>query len=158
MYRCVLDRRGRVLLHRNLPTDPQRFLGALAPFRPDVVVACGCTRAWYWLADLCRAAAIPFALGHALAMRRIHGGKAKSDQIGSEKIARLALGGLPPLAHAYPADRRGRRDLLRRRRRLVRRRAALYAHRKTLARQANRPPRGEEARYAGRRDRGNAAA
>ena len=92
MYRCVLDRRGRVLLHRNLPTDPQRFLGALAPFRPDVVVACGCTRAWYWLADLCRAAAIPFALGHALAMTHIHGGTSKSDRLDAGKLAAFLRG------------------------------------------------------------------
>jgi transposase len=145
MYLCVLDRQGSTLLHRNLPTD------ALAPYRPDVVVACECLDSWYWLADLCAAEGLAFALGHALAMRAIHGGKTKSDKIDSEKIARLTLGGLLPLAHAYPADRRGLRDLLRRRLRLVRLRAELYAHVKTLNRQANLPPLGREARCAGRR-------
>ncbi len=31
MYVCILDREGQVLLHRNLPCDPERFLRAIAP-------------------------------------------------------------------------------------------------------------------------------
>jgi hypothetical protein len=38
MYLCVLDRSGQVLLHRNLPAQPQRFLDAIAPYRQDLVV------------------------------------------------------------------------------------------------------------------------
>jgi len=152
MYLCVLDRQGSILLHKNLPTDPKRFLQAVAPYRHDLVVACECMHSWYWLADLCRDQGIPFALGYALAMRLIHGGKTKSDKLDAEKIARLTLGGLLPLAHAYPAGRRELRDLLRRRLRFVRLRAELYAHLKTLNRQANLPPLGDEARRAGQRD------
>ena len=42
---------------------------------------------WYWLADVCAAEGITFVLGHALAMKAIHGGKAKNDKIDSHKIA-----------------------------------------------------------------------
>ena len=44
-----------------------------------LVVGVECMFAWYWLADLCAAEAIDFVLGHALYMRMIHGGKAKTD-------------------------------------------------------------------------------
>jgi hypothetical protein len=49
---------------------------------------------WYWLADLCAAEGIAFVLGHALAMKAIHGGKAKNDKLDSHKIAVLLRGGL----------------------------------------------------------------
>ena len=40
--------------------------------------AAGVHFAWYWLADLCERERIPFVLGHALAMKAIHGGKART--------------------------------------------------------------------------------
>lgn len=33
MYLCVLNQEGKVLLHRNLPTDPDGFLAAVGPYR-----------------------------------------------------------------------------------------------------------------------------
>jgi hypothetical protein len=33
MYTCVLDQEGKTLLHRDLPTVPDVFLKAIAPFR-----------------------------------------------------------------------------------------------------------------------------
>ena len=47
----------------------------------DLVVAAECMFTWYWLADVCAAEGIPFVLGHALAMKAIHGGKAKNDKL-----------------------------------------------------------------------------
>ncbi len=67
-------------------------------------------------------------LGHALYMKAIHGGKAKSDKIDSEKIARLIKGGTFPLAYVYPPELRPTRDLLRRRRTIVRMRSEMLAH------------------------------
>ena len=49
--------------------------------------------AWYWLADLCEDEKIAFVLGHALAMKHIHGGKAKSDRIDAGKLATFLRGG-----------------------------------------------------------------
>ena len=47
-------------------------------------------------------------------MKAIHGGKAKNDQIDSQKIAALLRGGMLPQAYVYPAPMRATRDLLRR--------------------------------------------
>ena len=67
-------------------------------------------------------------LGHALAMKAIHGGKAKNDRIDAGKIAGLLRGGFFPLAYVYPKAKRETRDLLRRRSFFVRQRAQLIAH------------------------------
>jgi len=128
MYVCVLDREGNTVLHRNLRTDPDLFLRTLRPFSDDLVVGAECMFTWYWLADLCRDAGIPFVLGHALYMKAIHGAKAKNDRIDSAKIAALLKGGTFPLAYVYPREWRSTRDLLRRRLHLVRKRGELVAH------------------------------
>ena len=113
MYVCILDGAGQVLLHRNVPATPDALLGTVAPYRDDLVVAAECMFTWYWLADVCAAEGIPFVLGHALAMKAIHGGKAKNDKLDSRKIAGLLRGGLLPQAYVYPATMRATRDLLR---------------------------------------------
>ena len=128
LYLCVLDRAGQVVLHRSLPCRPEAVLGALAPFREDLVVGCECIFCRYWLADLCEDAGIAFALGHALGMRLIHGTKTKSDKLDSEKIARLLHSGHFPLSYTYPRALRATRDLLRRRLFFVRRRSELLSH------------------------------
>ncbi len=128
MYICILSQQGVVLLHRNLPCDPQRFLLAIQPFREDLVVAAECIYSWYWLSDLCAKEGIAFVLGHALYMKAIHGAKAKNDRIDSHKTAALLRGGLIPRAYVYPAEMRATRDLMRRRLHFVRQRGSLLAH------------------------------
>ena len=128
MYVCILDATGRVLVHRNMTSTPEAFLETIAPYRDDLVVAAECLFTWYWVADLCAAQEIPFVLGHALAMKAIHGGKAKNDKIDLHKIASLLRGGLLPQAYVYPAGMRCTRDLLRRRLHLVRKRGELLGH------------------------------
>jgi transposase len=128
MYVCILDAAGQVRLHRNVPSTPEALLATVAPYRDDLVVAAECMFTWYWLADVCAAEGIPFVLGHALAMKAIHGGKAKNDKIDSYKIAVLTRGGMLPEAYVYPALMRATRDLLRRRLHLVRKRGQLLAH------------------------------
>jgi len=127
MYVCILDAAGQVLVHRNVPSTPA-FLEIVAPYRTELVVAAECMFTWYWLADVCAAEGIVFVLGHALAMKAIHGGKAKNDTLDSSKIASLLRGGLLPQAYVYPAAMRSTRDLLRRRLHLVRKRGQLLAH------------------------------
>jgi transposase len=85
-------------------------------------------RQWYWLADVCEREGIPFVLGHALYMKAIHGGKTKNDRIDAHKIAVLLRGGMFPMAHVYPKEKRATRDLLRRRTHFMRKRAELLAH------------------------------
>src|SRR5262245_51936375 len=98
----ILDQGGQTVLATTLAASPHSFLQTVAPFRDGLAVACECMFAWYWLADLCAEQHIPFVLGHALYMKAIHGGKAKTDTIDARKIAGLLRGGLLPQAYVYP--------------------------------------------------------
>jgi transposase len=151
MYLCILDATGQVLVHRNVPSTPGAFLETIAPYREDLVVAAECMFTWYWLADVCAAEGITFVLGHALAMKAIHGGKAKNDKIDSHKIAGLLRGGLLPQAYVYPAAMRATRDLLRRRLHLVRKRGQLLAHIQNTRAQYNLPEFGRRLAYPANR-------
>ena len=85
----------------------------IGPYRTELVVAAECMFTWYWLADVCAAEGIAFVLGHALAMKAIHGGKAKNDKSDSHKIGRPdwshynspalpgAPGSVPPIARKH---------------------------------------------------------
>jgi transposase len=152
MYVCILDAAGQVLVHRNVKSTPEAFLDIVAPYRDDLVVAVECMFTWYWLADLCAAERIAFVLGHALAMKAIHGGKAKNDKIDSHKIASLLRGGLLPQAYVYPAAMRSTRDLLRRRLHLVRKRGQLLAHIQNTRAQYNLPEFKRRLAYPANRD------
>ena len=152
MYICILSQQGVVLLHRNLPCDPHRFLLAIQPFREDLVVAVECIYSWYWLADLCAKEGIAFVLDHALYMRAIHGAKAKNDRIDSHKTAVLLRGGLMPRAYVYPAEMRATRDLMRRRLHFVRQRGSLLAHIQMTHHQYNLDSPGKRISYRSHRD------
>jgi hypothetical protein len=89
MYAHVLDHKGTTVFEKDLPAEPEVFLDAMTPFRDGLVVGAECMFAWYWLANLCEDHQIPFVLGHALYMRMIHGGKAKTDRIDAAKLATL---------------------------------------------------------------------
>jgi Transposase len=107
--------------------------------------------AWYWLADLCEDHQIPFVLGHALYMRMIHGGKAKTDRIDAAKLASMLRGGLFPMAYVYPRAKRPTRDLLRRRSFFVRQRAQLITHIQNTNTQCNLEPFAKKLTYAANR-------
>jgi transposase len=139
MYVCILDEKGEIREHRNMKTDRDAFLKAIAPFREDIVVAVECIFSWYWVADLCHNEGIPFVLGHALYMKAIHGGKAKNDKIDSQKIAALLRGGMIPMSYVYPEKMRATRDLMRRRNHLMRKRSELFAHIQNTNSQYNLP-------------------
>ncbi len=140
MYVCILDHEGgKVVLHRNMHCEPDRFLRAIEPYRNDLVVCVECIFCWYWLADLCAQEDIPFVLGHALYMKAIHGGKAKNDKIDSHKIAVLLRAGALPVGYVYPRGMRATRDLLRRRLYFVRKRSKLFTHIRTTFHQLNLP-------------------
>ncbi len=147
----ILDAQGQTVFDRNLAAAPEAFLDAVAPFRQGLVVGCECMFAWYWLADLCEDQHIPFALGHALYMKLIHGAKAKNDRIDGAKIARLLRGGNFPMAYVYPRAKRATRDLLRRRSFFVQQRGQLSAHVVNTNSQYNLPPLTAKLCYAGNR-------
>jgi Transposase len=152
MYVCIVHQSGDIVLHRNMKTNPETFLKAIAPYREGLVVAVECMFTWYWLADLCADKGIPFVLGHALYMKAIHGGQAKNDTIDSQKIAVLLRGGMLPQAYVYPATRRATRDLLRRRMHLAQKRAELLAHVQNTNSQYNLPAIGKKIAYKANRD------
>ena len=149
MLTHVLDHKGKTVFEEDLPADPDAFLRAIKPYRKDLVVGCECMFAWYWLADLCEAETIPFALGHALAMKHIHQGK--SNRIDAGKLAAMLRGGLFPTAYVYPKAKRQTRDLLRRRSFFVRQRGQLLAHIIDTNAQFNLPTLTKKLTYAGNR-------
>src|SRR6476661_5276999 len=151
MFVHVLSAKGKTVFERDLPAEPDAFLGAVKPFRKNLVVGCECMFAWYWLADLCADEQIPFALGHALAMKHIHQGKSKSDKIDAGKLAAMLRGGLFPMAYVYPKAKRQTRDLLRRRSFFVRQRAQLITHIQNTNTQYNLPPFDKKLTYKGNR-------
>ncbi len=148
---CILDSAGQAVLACTIAASPDDFLHAVEPFRDGLAVACECMFAWYWLADLCIEQHIPFVLGHALYMKAIHGGKAKTDKIDAHKIAVLLRGGMLPQAYVYPKGMRETRDLLRRRTFLVRRRAEALVHLTNTNSQYNLPPFPKKLAYAANR-------
>ena len=128
MYVCVMDRRGKKLIHTNVKdNDFQFFLKLVKPYRHSLTVCCECMFGWYWLADACQAAGLTFVLAHALYVKAIHGGKNKNDRIDSEKLTHLLRSNLIPPAYVYPAEKRPLRALLRQRVFYVWRRSELLA-------------------------------
>jgi transposase len=85
-------------------------------------------------------------------MKAIHGGKAKHDQIDSQKIAALLRGGMLPQADVYPAERRATRDRLRRRTHLMRKRAELLAPVQNTNSPSNLPDIGKKIAYKANRE------
>ena len=103
MYLCVMDSAGKIQFHRNLRNEFSLLTQALKPYRDRVSIGVESTYNWYWIADGCHQAGIPFYLGHALYMKAIHGGKKKNDRIDSRTLADLMRSNFFPLAYAYPA-------------------------------------------------------
>lgn len=128
MYICVMNHDGMVVYHKNMPSTPASLDHVDGQFGTDIVIGVECIFTWYWIADFCTDRSIAFALGHALYMKAIHGGKSKNDRIDSEKIAAMLRGGMFPIAFVYPKAMRATRDLLRRREYFVHHRAELFAH------------------------------
>ncbi|MBI3491836.1 MAG: transposase [Acidobacteria bacterium] len=152
MYVCILDAAGQVLVHRHVKSTPEAFLEIVAPYRDDLVVAAECMFTWYWLADVRAAEGIAFVLGHALAMKAIHGGKSKKRQDRLAQNASLLRGGLLPQSYVYPATMRSTRDLLRRRLHLVRKRGQRLAHIQNTRAQYNLPDFERRLAYPANRD------
>jgi len=141
MYLCLMDQSGQIHVHRNIKNDFALFQRVLAPYQESVAMSVESTFNWYWLADGCHQADIPFYLGHAFYMKSIHGGKKKNDRIDSRMLADLMRTNFFPLAYAYPQRMRATRDLLRRRHRFVALRAEGYTHiQNTFSQQAYLDP------------------
>lgn len=83
---CILDHAGKKLAKMNIQNNFDIFKYILTPYTPNVVVGCESTYTYYWLADGCRLAGIPFYLGHALYMKAIRGNKHKNDPLDSSRL------------------------------------------------------------------------
>jgi transposase len=151
MHVCALDNAGAIVGDRNLPCHFEALLKAIAPFRDGIGGGGECMFGWYRRADRCAEHNIPFVVGHALYMKLIHGGKARSDRSDANKIAHLRNGGNFPLSDAYPKGTRETRDRFRRRMCLVPKRAERITHLGMLNAQNNRPPFGKKLSYAANR-------
>ena len=80
LYVCILDSEGKQVKHRNIKATPEALMKAIENFNDDLVIAVECMFTWYWVADFCEEHKIKFVLGHALYMKAIHGGKAKTTK------------------------------------------------------------------------------
>lgn len=119
-YICVMDKEGKIYVHTEIKNNDFQYMKKiLSPYWDDLTIACETTYNWYKLSDFCETEPVQFALGHALYMGAIHGGKAKNDKIDSKKITDLLRTNLLPKAYACPRRFRAHRDLLRRRIKLV---------------------------------------
>jgi len=125
---CVMDKTGQMILNKNFRNNFDNFNQIIQPFLPEIVIGCESTYTYYWLADGCHQAGIPFYLGHALYMKAISKKKQKDDKIDARTIADMLRTSFFPEAYPYPGEMRPTRDLLRRRHRLVRIRAEAYSH------------------------------
>jgi transposase len=132
MYVCIMNKEGKVLVHHEIPTELNRFLHLVKPYRESLAVCCESTFNWYWLSDGCRQNNIPFYLGHALYIKAIHTNKKKDDRVDAKTLTELLRTGFFPLAYAYPQEMRETRDLLRRRHKFVNLRASLIRHMQIL--------------------------
>jgi hypothetical protein len=105
----------------------QNFMEIIHSFVPYIVIGCESTYTYYWLADGCHQAGIPFYLGHALYMKAISKKKQKDDKIDARTIADMLRTSFFPEAYPYPREMRPTRDLWRRHR-LDRMRGKAYSH------------------------------
>lgn len=128
MFVCVQERDGKILYHKKVRNNFELFQKETEAYKAEMSVAVESTHNYYWLADGCRKANIPFYLGHALYLRAIRGKKKKNDKIDSKTLGDLMRSNFFPIGYAYPSERRAVRDLLRRRCKLVQIRAGLYSH------------------------------
>ena len=59
MFVCVLDQKGKTMVHENINTDTDLFIQIISPYLGDIVVGVECVFCWYWVSDLCAKHQIP---------------------------------------------------------------------------------------------------
>lgn len=42
MYVCILNNQGDIVLHKNIATDPAKFLALIEPYRENLVIGVEC--------------------------------------------------------------------------------------------------------------------
>ena len=126
MYVCVMDREGKIYIHREIRGNSLAQLDKhLEPYAGRVTVCCESTVNWYFLADHLADKGIPFVLGHSLYITAISKSKKKNDRVDSQRLADLLRSNLLPVGYTCPRRIREIRDLCRRRRLVVETRTTL---------------------------------
>ena len=87
MYVCIFNRDAEILLHPHMPTTPETFLKAIAPYRQDLVVAVACLLTWDLVGGPVRPGRSDVCAGTRPVHEAIHCGKAKNDCLDAQKIA-----------------------------------------------------------------------
>lgn len=129
MYICVMDREGKVLVHRNIRNnDFDFFLKLVEPYKHDLTVTCESCFVCFWLADACEDAGINFVLAHAYYVKSIAANKHKNDKEDARELAECLRANRIPPAYVCPRNLRPTRKLLRRRNKFVKNRAELTGH------------------------------
>lgn len=113
---AVLDETGKLLRQCRMPNDLPTILGALDPFRNDLVgVAVESTYNWYWLVDGLADHGYPMKLVNTTAVPQYDGLKYSGDETDARHLAQLMRLGILPEGYIYPRPERAVRDLLRQR-------------------------------------------
>jgi len=47
MYVCILNQKGKVMVHKNIKTDPELYFDLIFPYIGDVIVGVECVFCWY---------------------------------------------------------------------------------------------------------------
>ena len=50
MFVCILNAKGKVVVHQNINTNPELFFELKFPYLDDIAVGVECVFCWYWLA------------------------------------------------------------------------------------------------------------
>ena len=120
----VSDEADRVVFRGRLPNELGKVLGALEPYREELVgVVVESTYNWYWLVDGLQAAGYRVHLANTAAMKRYEGLKHSGDDTDAAHLAQLLRLGILPTGYIYPREGRALRDLARRRMQLVKQRS-----------------------------------
>lgn len=116
----VIDDEDRVVFERRLPNELPVVLGALEPYREQLVgVAVESTYNWYWLVDGLLDHGHRPRLVNTAAVPQYAGLKFSDDHSDARHLARLMRLKILPEGYIYPREQRAVRDLLRQRFRLV---------------------------------------
>lgn len=122
----IMDKDGKRVFKKRLPNSVPAVLGALEPYREDLVggIAVESTFNWYWLVDGLREQGYNVRLANPAGMEQYNGLKNTDDETDAFFLADLSRLGILPEGYIYPKEERPVRDLLRRRLLLVHQRTA----------------------------------
>jgi transposase len=123
---AIMDENRRRVMRQKLANDPQLILGALEPYKTELVgVVVESTYNWYWIVDLLMDNGYVVHLANPSAIQQYRGLKHADDTHDAFWLAELLNLRILKEGYIYPKEVRPVRDLLRKRQHLVRLRTSL---------------------------------